>query len=297
MKYNLKENFKSNLKYDFDMSKSTWFQTGGKSFAYCLVNSYEDLKIILMQTPDEMPIFLLGAGSNVLIRDGGFKGIIIKLGREFNKIKLEDNKIVVGASTLDIMLSQFAAKNSIKGFEFFSGIPGTIGGAVKMNAGCYGSETKKIIDSVVTINRFGEEKCLKNIDLDFKYRSSAIKKNIFVKKAFFNVVIGDAEEIIINRSEILKKRRESQPLQVKTGGSTFKNPNNQFAAKLIEESDCKGMEVGGAIVSTKHANFLINQNNASAGDIENLGEKIKEKVFNKFHIMLEWEIKIIGDKL
>ena len=297
MKYSFKKNFKSNLKYNFNMSKSTWFQTGGKSFAYCLVNSYDDLRLILIQTPNEMPIFLLGAGSNVLIRDGGFKGIIIKLGKEFNKIKLENDKIVAGASALDIMLSQFAAKNSIKGFEFLSGIPGTVGGAIKMNAGCYGSETKEIIDRVQIIDRFGEESFLTNKNLDFKYRRSAIHNNIFVKKAFFKAEIGDTEEILSNRNEILKKRKESQPLQVKTGGSTFKNPNNQFAAKLIEKAGCKGMEVGDAIVSTKHANFLINQNNASAGDIENLGEKIKEKVFNKFHIMLEWEIKIIGDKL
>ena len=296
MEYILPHDFKSKIKYDFDLSKITWFQTGGKANAYCHVYNDKDLKVILKQTPIQVPIFVLGAGSNVLIRDKGFRGIVIKLGKNFNKIILKNNKLIVGAAVLDNSLSKFALKNSIKNFEFYSGIPGTIGGAIKMNAGCYGSETRNIVHGVFVINRLGEEKFLKLSDLNFKYRFSSIQKDLIVKEVIFNAIIGDLSKIKSKMEKIINKRRFDQPLKVKTGGSTFKNPEGSFAAKLIEESDCKGMKIGGAIVSSKHANFLINDNKASANDIEILGEKIKEKVFNKFGISLDWEIKIIGER-
>ena len=297
MNYNLPKDFKSKIKYNFDLSKITWFQTGGRTNVYCHVYDDKDLKIILKQTHIETPIFVLGAGSNVLVRDQGFKGIVIKLGKSFNKIILKNDKLIVGAGVLDSNLSKFALKNSIKNFEFYSGIPGTIGGAIKMNAGCYGSETKNFVRGVVIINRLGEEKFLSLSDLNFKYRSSSIQNDSIVKEVVFNAIIGDLNQIEYNMNKIIHQRESDQPLKVKTGGSAFKNPKGVFASKLIEESGCKGIKIGGAIVSSKHANFLINKKNASANDIENLGEKIKEKVFNKFGISLIWEIKIIGEKI
>jgi len=296
LKYNLPNDFISKVENSFSLTKSTWFQTGGKTDIYCHIFDEKDLKFILNQTPEEIPIFILGAGSNVLVRDGGFKGIIIRLGKGFNKIDLKNKKLIVGAGVLDSTLSKFALRNSIMNLEFYSGIPGTVGGAVKMNAGCYGSETKDVIESVITINRLGEENFHNISDLNFKYRSSSINNDLIVKEVVFKAIIGRPKEIELRMKNIINQRESSQPLRNKTGGSTFKNPKGFFAAKLIEEAGCKGMQVGDAIVSSKHANFLINQNNASATDIEILGEKIKEQVFNKFNILLDWEIIIIGDK-
>lgn len=296
MEYTLPQDFKSKIKYDFDLSAITWFQTGGKANVYCHVYNDKDLKVILKQTPIEIPIFVLGAGSNVLVRDKGFRGIVIKLGKNFNRITLENNKLIVGASVLDNNLSKFALKNSIKNFEFYSGIPGTIGGAIKMNAGCYGSETRNIVHGAFVINRLGEEKFLNLSDLNFKYRSSSVKKDSIVKEVIFNTITGDLGQIESRMKKIINQRKLDQPFKVKTGGSTFKNPKGSFVAKLIEESNCKGMKIGGAIVSSKHANFLINENNASADDIEILGEKIRKKVSDKFGVSLDWEIKIIGER-
>ena len=165
-----------------------------------------------------------------------------------------------------------------------------------MNAGCYGSETKNFVHGAFVIDRLGQEKFLSLTDLNFKYRSSSIQKDLVIKEVIFNAIIGDLNQIKYKMEKIINQRRSDQPLKVKTGGSTFKNPEGSFAAKLIEESDCKGMKIGGAIVSSKHANFLINDNNATANDIESLGERIKEKVFNKFGTFLDWEIKIIGER-
>ena len=168
------ENFMSNIKYDFELSKYTWFQTGGKALCYCLINNSIDLQYILKQIPKEKPLFILGAGSNLLVRDGGFNGIVIKLGKDFRKISNEENKIIVGASVLDSVLSKFALNNSIKNLEFFSGIPGTVGGAIKMNAGCFGYETKDCIEKFSVINRLGIKKIYSKNDANFNYRTSSI---------------------------------------------------------------------------------------------------------------------------
>ena len=296
MKYNFPNNFKSKVNYNYNLSKSTWFQTNCNTNIYCHAYNNEDLKLILSQTPSDIPVFIIGVGSNLLIRDGGFEGLIIKLGKEFGKFELNNDKILVGPSVLDKTLSKFALNKSIKNLEFYSGIPGTLGGAIKMNAGCYGSETKDVVIGATIIDRLGNEKFFSKKDLNFNYRSSAIRDNDVIKEVMIDAKIGIFRDIKLKMDEIIKKRESSQPLLTKTGGSTFKNPKGFFAAKLIEESDCKGMIVGDATVSTKHANFLINQNKASAKDIETLGERIREKVYKKFNILLEWEIKIIGKK-
>ena len=294
MNFNFTNKFQSKFEYDYSLSKLTWFKTGGNVKGYSYINNTEDLKEILLKIPNEIQIFVLGAGSNVLIRDNGFEGIVIKLGKEFNKIKIKDEKIYAGSGVLDSNLSKFALENSLKNLEFYSGIPGTLGGAIKMNAGCYGSETKNVIEGVKVLNRNAEEKLLKNFELGFDYRSSFISKDTIITEIIIPCNKGNKKDIKYKMEEIISKRENTQPLRVKTGGSTFKNPKGFFAAKLIEDSGCKGLQVGDAIVSEKHANFIINTNKASAKNIEDLGKKIIDRVYSKFNILLDWEIKIIG---
>ncbi len=291
----LSKNLKSNFFFNYDTSSSTWFRAGGFADLFCLVADEKELEIILNHSRD-IPMFVMGAGSNLLIRDGGFRGIIIKLGKSFNNLAVNNNFIYAGASILDLNLSKFALSNSLSNLEFFSGIPGSVGGAVKMNAGCYGSETKDVLEKVSLITKNGLKKYLCKKDLDLTYRNSNLSHNDIITSAVFNVGFGDKEKIRLKIENIKCKREKSQPLRTKTGGSTFKNPKGFHAAKLIEESDCKGLKIGEASVSTKHANFFINQNKATARDIENLGKTVQERVYKKFNITLEWEIKIIGEE-
>lgn len=288
----ISKNIKSKFHYNYDVSKLTWFKAGGKADAYCLVNNLTDLEIIL-NSIENIPYFILGSGSNLLIRDGGFKGLIIKLGKSFNKLLIEKNKLIVGASILDINLAKFAYHNSIKDFEFFSGIPGSIGGAIKMNSGCYGFEIKDLVDSV-TVLRSNKKIVLKKEELNFSYRESNLSNNDIVLSTVFNFQYGDKVKIENKLNDIREKRRSTQPLKTKTSGSSFKNPKGHFAGQLIEKSGCKGLKVGDAQVSYLHGNFIINTNKASANQIEELGKLIIEKVYKKFEIMLEWEIQIIG---
>ena len=289
----IQSKIQSKILLDYDMGKSTWFRVGGKAKAYVIVNNIYDLKTII-NYGNEIRYYVIGVGSNLLVRDQGYNGIIIKLGRNFNKIKLKNDSISVGAGVLDTNLSKFAEKNSIKDFEFFSGIPGTIGGAIKMNAGCYGFQTADNLKKVLIINNTGKIKSFKNEDLKLVYRNSSIDENSIVLKADFNIVYSKQSEIIDKNNFIKSQRINSQPIKQKTSGSTFKNPPNEFAAVLIEKSGCKGMKIGGASISTLHSNFIINNGSATATDIENLGKTIIDKVQKKFGITLDWEIKIIG---
>ena len=289
----IQSKIKSNIVKDYDMGTSTWFRTGGRAKGFVILNSISDLKTIINYA-DEIKYYIIGVGSNLLVRDNGFDGLIIKLGRNFNKIKLKNNNLSVGAGVLDINLSKFTLKNSIKDFEFFSGIPGTIGGAIKMNAGCYGSETADNLKSVLLINKLGKVKSLNSNELNLKYRSSSIDENSIILQGNFKLVYATKSEILDKINYIKNQRLLSQPIKEKTSGSTFKNPQGEHASVLIEKAGCKGMKIGGALVSTIHSNFIINKGNATALDIENLGKTIIDRVKNKFGIKLEWEIKIIG---
>tara|TARA_Y100000996_G_C22457639_1_gene616620 strand:+ start:58 stop:954 length:897 start_codon:yes stop_codon:yes gene_type:complete len=291
----ISNNLKSKIYFDYNLGKLTWFRTGGNAKVLIIVENSFELEIILNEINNNN-YYILGGGSNILIRDKGYNGIVLKLGKEFNTIKINEDKLEVGSSILDINLSKFSIENNIEGFEFFSGIPGTIGGAIKMNAGCYGSETKDNIHSCEVYSKNGVKKILYNSDLKMKYRSSNINDDQIVTRAIFKYKFGSKDQIQEKVLNIKKQRLLSQPIKNKTSGSTFKNPTNHFAAKLIEQSDCKGLKVGDAFVSLQHSNFIINKGSATASDIENLGKLIIEKVNNKFDIMLDWEIKIIGEK-
>jgi len=289
----IQSKIKGNILLDYDMRKSTWFRAGGNALGYVIVNSISDLKTIISYA-DQIKYYIVGVGSNLMVRDGGFDGLIIKLGKNFNKIKISKNMLSVGAGVLDANLAKFALKNSIKDFEFFSGIPGTIGGAIKMNAGCYGGQTADNLKRILVINKLGKTEYLTKDELELKYRSSNLSDELIVLKADFICKHSSASEIIEKKNYIKLKREGSQPIKEKTSGSTFKNPSGKYAAVLIEQAGCKGMKNGGASVSSIHSNFIINNGEATALDIENLGKKIIKKVKEKFGITLEWEIKIIG---
>jgi len=289
----IKSKINCNILLDYDMRKSTWFRAGGNALGYVIVNNISDLKTIFSYA-NQIKYYIVGVGSNLMIRDGGFDGLIIKLGKNFNKIKINKDTLSAGAGVLDVNLAKFALKNSIKDFEFFSGIPGTIGGAIKMNAGCFGSQTADILKRILVINKLGKIKYLTKNELGLKYRSSNLTDDLVVLKADFICKYSSASEIIEKQNYIKLERESSQPIKEKTSGSTFKNPPGEYAAELIERAGCKGMKNGGASVSTIHSNFIINNGEATALDIENLGKKIIKQVQEKFGITLEWEIKIIG---
>jgi len=291
--HKIQSKISSKILIDYDMKRSSWFRAGGKAKGYTIINSIRDLKTIISFS-DHIKYYIIGVGSNLMVRDQGYDGLIIKLGRNFNNIKIKNNTLSVGAGVLDLNLAKFATKNSIKDFEFFSGIPGTIGGAVKMNAGCYGRQTADNLKRILSIDNFGEIRYLRVEELKLEYRTSSLSDELIVLQADFQFEYASKAEIIEKNNSIKIRRQNSQPIKAKTSGSSFKNPPGEFAAVLIEKAGCKGMTFGGASVSTVHSNFIINNNQATALDIENLGKKIIKKVQEKFGITLEWEIKIIG---
>ncbi len=280
------------------LSKYSWFNLGGPVKILFKPKSEHDLKNFLKNyIKVRKNIFILGAGSNTLFRDSGFDGIIIKLGKDFSYTKLiDDNKIEVGAATLDKSVSNFAFENSISGLEFLSCIPGSIGGAIAMNCGCYGSDISKVFFSLKAVNYRGEIKSFNRDQVKFFYRGNNLPKDLIFLSAVFYGKSKLKGEIKNFQESLIKKKKEDQPSRIKTCGSTFKNPVNKKAWELIKFSNCSNLTVGGASISSKHNNFFLNNGNATSTDIENLIDKVKEKVFQKTGIDLELEIKIIGDK-
>ena len=269
-----------NSKLNYKIGKKTWFGTGGKVSLFLTLNSVESLTKFLKYTPKSLPLFLIGAGSNVLIRDGGIDGVAIKLGDYFKKINYNDknNILKIGSAVKDIEIARFCLENSISGFEYLRGIPGTLGGNLKMNAGCYGGVISENLLNCIIVKRDGEITKLKKTDINFCYRSSSISKNSIIVEANFLVKTGRKSEISKKLKKINNLRNFSQPVTSRTGGSTFKNPPNNEAWKLIDKINFRGKRNGGANVSRMHTNFLINNGNATSLDIEMLGEEIREKV-------------------
>ena len=280
------------------LSKYSWFGLGGFAKIFFKPKSALDLKKFLEKyNKKNKKIHILGAGSNTLFRDSGFDGVIIKLGAGFNYIKLlNNNKIEVGAATLDKKLSDFAKQKSITGFEFLSCIPGSIGGAITMNSGCYGHDISQIFFSLKAINFSGNLKSFNKDDVKFFYRGNNLPKDLIVLSAVFEGGPLNKREIESRQMKLINQKKESQPNKIKTCGSTFKNPQDKKAWKLIRSSNCSNLNIGGARMSSQHSNFFLNNGSATSSDIENLIEEVRTKVFLKTGINLELEIKIIGDK-
>ena len=280
------------------LSKYSWFNLGGPAEIFFKPNSIDELKDFLLKSKNKNNnIFVLGAGSNTLFRDTGFDGIIIKLGKGFTETKLlESNKIQVGAATLDKKLADFARQNSLSGFEFLSCIPGSIGGAITMNSGCYDSDISKIFVSLEAINFEGKIKTFTKDEIKFFYRGNNLSNKLIILSVTLQGKPGEKYQIAKKQESLLKRKKEEQPSRVKTCGSTFKNPVNKKAWELIKVSNCSNLIVGGASVSKHHCNFFLNNGKASSADIEKLIEKVREKVFLKTGTNLELEIKIVGAK-
>jgi UDP-N-acetylmuramate dehydrogenase len=278
------------------LKHQVWFRVGGEAEVLFKPEDKEDLEFFLKNIPNHISWTIIGVGSNLLIRDGGVPGVVIKLGKNFTNITIQGTDVTVGGGALDRTVSLEAAQHGVGGLEFFVGIPGTIGGAVKMNAGAYGTEVKDCLVSCKILDEKGHMKTYLPQELGFSYRHSKVGDRDIVIEATFRGHKEDPKTIQKNLEEILDQREKTQPIRAKTGGSTFKNPANQSAWKLIDAAGCRGLRKGGAQVSEKHCNFLINTGDATAKDLESLGEEVRKKVQETSGVTLEWEIKRIGVK-
>ena len=296
---NVKNKISGKISFNENLSKLSWFNLGGPAKVLFRPKSLQELSLFLKEIKGiNKKIKVLGIGSNTLIRDGGFDGIIIKFGNSFSHLSLfNSNTIIAGASALDKNVSNFALKNSISGFEFMSCIPGTVGGAVRMNSGCYGDDISKILISVQVMDFDGNVKAIQSSDIKFYYRGSSLDNNLIIISATFKGKKDNNLNVQQKINSFMKEKKNTQPSKIKTCGSTFKNPENQKAWKLIKDSGCAGMAVGDAQISEKHCNFFVNKGNAKSKDLEQLINQAQSKVLEKTGINLELELQIIGEKL
>ena len=288
---------KENIKYNESMSKHTSFKVGGNADIFALVDSEEKLqKVLKIVKENNMPITIVGNGTNLLVRDGGIRGIVIKY--TANNYEIKNDKVKVSTGISNARLAKILLDNNLSGFEFAAGIPGTIGGALVMNAGAYGGEIKDLVKKTKYIDLNNNEiKVINNDEQKFEYRKSIFQSiNCIILETIFQLNEGDKEVIKQKMDEYAKKRKESQPLEFPSAGSTFKRGEDFVTAKLIDEAGLKGLTIGGAEVSTKHAGFIVNKGNATANDIIKLINKVKEEVFNKFGKTIKEEVKIIGEE-
>jgi UDP-N-acetylmuramate dehydrogenase len=272
----------------------TWFRAGGAAEMLVRPADAEDLAGFLAGLALEMPVVVIGAASNLIVRDGGLPGVTIRLARGFGAVETEADGVVAGAAALDVTVAEHAAAAGLTGLEFLSGIPGSIGGAVAMNAGAYGGEMAQVLDWAEVVTRTGELRRLQGHELAFAYRYASLPAGAAVVRVRLRAVPGAAGLITTRMAEIKAAREASQPVRARTGGSTFRNPEGMKAWELIDAAGCRGLVRGGAMVSEKHCNFLINTGSASAADIEGLGEEVRRRVLAATGVTLEWEIKRIG---
>ena len=277
---------------DAALAPYTWFRVGGP--ARVLLTPYTEAALAEALREGVESVLAIGVGSNLLLRDGGFDGTVIRLGRGFNSIEVDGMRVRAGSAALDAKVAQAAAEAGIAGLEFLRGVPGTIGGAVRMNAGCYGTETKDRLVEARVAFRDGRIETLSNADLGFVYRHSELPEDAVVIDAVFEGTPDDPEAVKARMTDLMAKREETQPIREKTGGSTFRNPPGESAWRLIDAAGCRGLKVGGAMMSEKHCNFMINTGAATAADLENLGEDIRRRVREHSGHDLHWEIKRVG---
>ena len=281
-------------RFNVDLSKTNWFRVGGPAQILFLPKDADDLAFFLKNRPQDLPISVLGVGSNIIIRDGGIEGVVIKLGGGFAQINYQNNNLQIGGGCLCSNAALYCKINGLANLEFLTGIPGSVGGAINMNAGCYDGDVASNLISATAVDFDGNIFELSNEDFGFKYRGNSLPKNLIFVAGTFKVEKSTAENVGKKIAEFNQKREAAQPIRSKTGGSTFKNPADKKAWQLIDEAGCRGMKIGDAQISEKHCNFMINTGNAKARDLIDLGNLVIDKVKAKSGLTLEWEIKVIG---
>ncbi len=277
------------------LAELTWFRVGGPSQMLFTPADEDDLAYFLGLLPAEIPVTVIGLGSNLIVRDGGVPGVVVRLGRGFSEITVEEgHRLRAGTAVPDVKLARAAAEAGIDGLAFYRGIPGGLGGALRMNAGAHGGETKDALVEARGVDRAGRVRVFANADFGFTYRHSQAPADVIFTSALFQGRPGETAAILAEMDRITTAREASQPIREKTGGSTFKNPPDRKAWQLIDAAGCRGLAIGGAQMSTMHCNFLINTGGATAADIEGLGEEVRRRVKEQSGVELEWEIKRIG---
>ncbi|MEZ5890293.1 MAG: UDP-N-acetylmuramate dehydrogenase [Xanthobacteraceae bacterium] len=277
------------------LAELTWFRVGGPAQALFMPEDEGDLAYCLARLPSELPVTVIGLGSNLIVRDGGVAGVVIRLGRGFSDIKIEpEHRVRAGTAVPDVKVARAAQEASIAGLAFYRGIPGAIGGALRMNAGAYGGETKDALIEARGVDRAGRVRVFSNADMHYTYRHCGAPDDVIFTQALFQGAPGDPAAIAAAMDKITESRELTQPIKSRTGGSTFKNPPGAKAWQLIDAAGCRGLIVGDAQVSEMHCNFLINRGSATAADIETLGETVRARVKATSGVELDWEIKRIG---
>jgi UDP-N-acetylmuramate dehydrogenase len=273
----------------------TWFRVGGPAQVLFMPDSEQDLAYFLGHLPADVPVTVIGLGSNLIVRDGGVAGVVIRLGRGFNDVAAEEgHRVRAGAAVPDVRVARVAQEAGVAGLSFMRGIPGAVGGALRMNGGAYGSETKDVLVEARGVDRAGRVRVFANADMGYTYRHCDVPEDVIFTQALFQGGSGDPSEIAAEMDRITEAREATQPVKSRTGGSTFKNPPGHRAWALIDAAGCRGFRIGDAQVSEKHCNFLLNLGSATSAEIEALGEEVRRRVEAKTHITLEWEIQRVG---
>lgn len=276
------------------LAEITWFRVGGPAQVLFTPADEEDLAYFLASVPNH-PVTVIGLGSNLIVRDGGVPGIVIRMARGFTDVVIEDEtKIRAGVAVPDVKVARAAADASLAGLAFYRGVPGAIGGALRMNAGAYGGETKDVLIRAKAVSRSGEKVTFSNADMGYSYRHCSVPDEYIFTQALYQARPGNKDEIATEMDAITERREATQPIKSRTGGSTFKNPPGHKSWQLIDAAGCRGLVIGDAQVSELHCNFLINRGNATAADVEGLGEEVRRRVKENSGVQLEWEIKRIG---
>jgi UDP-N-acetylmuramate dehydrogenase len=276
------------------LAEFTWFRVGGPAQIVFMPEDEGALSYFLANLPSEIPVAVIGLGSNLIVRDGGVPGAVIRLGRGFNEVAIEDTRVRAGAAVPDVKVARAAQEAGIAGLSFMRGIPGGVGGALRMNGGAYGRETKDALIEARAVDRKGNVHVLKNSDMGYTYRHCGVPADFIFTQALYEGEPGDPAVIVAEMEKITESREATQPIKSRTGGSTFKNPVGQKAWQLIDAAGCRGLKVGGAQVSELHCNFLINNGGATAADIETLGETVRKRVQENSGVELQWEIERVG---
>jgi UDP-N-acetylmuramate dehydrogenase len=294
----IKHNFRGRLTQNAPLSKMTWFRVGGQADILFEPADVDDLKDFLRQWPVDSPVTMIGACSNVIIRDGGIRGAVIKLGKSFGAVKHDENTSVItaGSGAMDVVVARYASQYGLGGLEFLSGIPGNIGGALRMNAGAYGTEISDVLIDADVMDRQGNIYTICSDDMGFSYRCNGLSDDVIFIQARLKTYKDSVDNIQSKMDDIKEKRNASQPVKDRTGGSTFANPDDDKAWRLVESVGGRDLKIGGAEFSEKHCNFMVNTGDATAKDLEDLGDIVRQKIIDQHGVTLKWEIKRIGDQ-